>query len=107
MKFADYFKEAIAYGESLGLRNGTIEAYADFYVELDDPKPMKLKGEVPFYPMFMTMQEDSGFSIPNLKLRSGISITVEQQLKLVKMFVSAYEKYLADKKEPVAADSNR
>lgn len=103
MKFADYFKEAIAYGESLGLRNGTEETYADFWVELDEPKLLKIKDEDPFFPTFMTAREDSGISISDLKL--GADITVEQQLKLIKIFMSAFEQYLADKKEPVAADS--
>lgn len=105
MKFADYFKEAIAYGESLGLRNGIEQNMADIYVELDEPEPLKRSDGSTFYPSFLTVWESSGIDVDSLNPVYPL-ITVEQQLKLVSMFVSAYSKYLADKKEPVATDSN-
>lgn len=105
-KFADYFKEAIKYGESLGFRNGTEERFIDYCVELDEPKLLKVKGKEPFYPSVLTMWEDTGIRVDSLDPFKP-EMSVEQQIKLVKMFVSAYEQYLADKKEPVAADSNK
>lgn len=87
MKFADYFKEALAYGESLGLKQKT--RLSGSWIELNDPKG---------YPVIYTAG-DSGLCV------NSDYMPIEQQLKLIKMFVSAYEKYLADKKEPVVADS--
>ena len=104
MKFADYFKNAIEYGKSLGLRNGTKEEYADFCVELDEPKLLKLKGKEPFYPSLLVACKGSGIRVDSLDPFKP-EMSVEQQIKLVKMFVAGYEQYLADKKEPVAADS--
>lgn len=101
MKFEDYFKEAIKYGESLGLRKGTEGIYADICVELDEPKLLKRKGNEPFYPSVLIMWDESGLDVKNFDMIHGLNITIEQQLKLVKMFISAYEQYLADKKEPV------
>lgn len=103
-KFADYFEDAIAYGESLGLRNGTEERYSEFYVELDEPKPLKVKGKEPFYPSVLTVWEAIGIRVDSLDpFNPGFNVS--QQIKLIKMFISGYEQYLADKKEPVAADS--
>lgn len=102
MKFADYFKEAITYGESLGFRNDTDR---DFVVELDEPKPIERDDGTHFYPGFLTVWEDQGIDVNSLDLFNP-EATVEQQLKLIKLFVAGYEQYLADKKEPVAADSS-
>ena len=106
-KFSDYFEEAIEYGKSLGLRNGTEEIYADICVELDEPKLLKRKGNEPFYPSVLIMWDGSGLDVKNLDMISGLNITIKQQFKLIKMFISSYEQYLSDKKEPVAADSDR
>lgn len=103
MKFADYFKEAITYGESLGFRNDTDR---DFVVELDDLKPIERDDGTRFYPPFLTAWEDQGIDVNSLDPFSP-EVTIEQQLKLIKLFIAGYEKYLADKKEPVAAGSNR
>ncbi|WP_281829516.1 hypothetical protein [Lactobacillus amylolyticus] len=91
-KFEDYFKDALAYGESLGLKQ---TKRAGAWVELDSVELDSLDRPV-IYAM----------------MPGGICVNVfvvepEQQLKLIKMFTLAYENYLADKKEPVAADSER
>jgi hypothetical protein len=100
-KFADYFEEAIKYGESLGLRNDTNK---DFVVELDSPNPIKRDNGAYFYPGFLAAWEGAGIDVNALSIVKP-EFTLEQQLKLIKLFTSAYEQYLADKKEPVAADS--
>ncbi len=87
MKFADYFQDAIKYGESLELKQTT--RLSRNWIELND-----LEGNPVIY-----AAGDLGLCV------NGYYILPEQQLKLVKLFVSAYEQYLADKKEPVAADS--
>ena len=83
MKFADYFKDALAYGESLGLKQTKCEGA---WVELDSLDRPVIYAMMP----------------------GGICVNVfvvepEQQLKLIKMFTLAYENYLADKKEPIAS----
>ncbi|WP_281828859.1 hypothetical protein [Lactobacillus amylolyticus] len=105
-KFADYFEEAIEYGESLGLRNGTEASTSSFIVELQQPNRLESNGGVRFYPSFLVAWKDTGIRVDSLDPFKQ-EMNVEQQLKLVKMFVSGYEQYLADKKEPVAADSDR
>jgi hypothetical protein len=108
MKFADYFEKAIKYGESLGLRNGTEERYADLRVELDDPKLLKLEGKEPFYPIFAGVWRNGDFIIDGPYMLHDVhDVHDVEHLKLIKMLISAYEQYLADKKEPVAADSDR
>ncbi|MCI1921943.1 MAG: hypothetical protein LKJ22_08485 [Liquorilactobacillus nagelii] len=103
-KFSDYFKDAIAYGESLGLRNGTEERHAGFVVELDEPRTLERDGGSNFYPSFLMAWARTGICVDSLDPFKP-EMSVEQQIQLVKMFISAYENYLADKKEPVAADS--
>lgn len=107
-KFADYFKDAIEYGKSLGLRNGTEPSTSSFIVELQQPNRLESNDGVRFYPSFLVAWKDSGIRVDSLdpfKPEMG----VEQQIKLIKMFVSSYEQYFTDKnkKEPVAADSNK
>ena len=104
-KFADYFKDAIKYGESLGLRNGTEEKYADFCVELLEPKLLKSKNEEPFYPSFLTAWGGGGIDVKALSIVKP-EFTLEQQIKLIKLFIAGYEQYLSGKKEPVATDSS-
>ncbi|MCI1632975.1 MAG: hypothetical protein LKI22_03355 [Liquorilactobacillus nagelii] len=101
MKFADYFKEAIAYGKSLGFRNGKDR---DFAVELDESRTVEHVDGTHFYPSFLIVWKDSGINVCT-PICIEPEITVEQQLKLIKLFIAGYEQYLADKKEPVAADS--
>ncbi|WP_034991636.1 hypothetical protein [Liquorilactobacillus vini] len=103
--FADYFEGAIKYGESLGLRNGTEPSTSTFVVELDHHrKPESDNGS--FYPSFLVAWKDEGIRVDSLNSFKK-EMDVEQQIKLVKMFISGYEQYLSDKKEPVAADSNK
>ena len=101
-KFADYFQDAIKYGESLGFRNDTVR---DFVVELDEPRAAKRDDGTCFYPPSLTAWEDQGIDVNSLDPFSP-EVTIEQQLKLIKLFIAGYEKYLADKKEPVVADSD-
>lgn len=102
MKFADYFKEALAYGESLGFINGTD---TDFLVELDESRTIERDDGTHFHPSFLKAWENAGIRVDSLFCLEP-EITSEQQLKLIKLFIAGYEQYLADKKEPVAADSN-
>lgn len=104
MRFADYFGEAIKYGESLGLRNGTEQNMADIRVELDEPKQLKHDDGRTFYPSVLVVWESLGIDANPVDSFYPL-MTVEQQLKLISLFMAAYERYLADKKEPVAADS--
>jgi hypothetical protein len=90
MKFADYFQDAVKYGESLGLKQKT-RSSRKWWIELVDQEG---------YPVIYATN-DLGLCV-----NSGY-IPVEQQLKLVKLFTSAYEQYLADKKESVAAGSDK
>jgi hypothetical protein len=90
MKFADYFKEAIAYGKSLGLKQKT-RASRKWWIELGSQKG---------YPVIYATN-DLGICVNSGYIPAG------QQVKLIKLFTSAYERYLADKKEPVAADSSK
>lgn len=106
MKFADYFKDAIEYGESLGLRNGTDTSTSSFIVELQSPYRLETNDGARFYPSFLVAWEDSGIKVDSLNPFKP-EMNVSQQIKLVKMFVSGYEQYLADKKESVAAGSNK
>ncbi|MFT8392783.1 MAG: hypothetical protein ABF624_02075 [Liquorilactobacillus ghanensis] len=106
MKFADYFEDAIAYGESLGLRNDTHQDSADILVKLSEPRQAKYDDGTTFHPRFLIAWERLGIEVDTVNTIHPL-MTVEQQLKLVSMFVSAYEQYLADKKEPVAADSSK
>ena len=87
MEFTDYFQDAIKYGKSLGLKQKI--RLSGNWIELDVQEG---------YPVIYATN-DLGLCV-----NSGY-IPVGQQLKLVKLFVSAYEQYLSDKKEPVAADS--
>lgn len=100
-KFTEYFTDAIAYGESLGLRNDTNK---DFVVELDSPNPIKRDNGTYFYPGFLAAWKGAGIDVNALSIIKP-EFTLEQQIKLIKLFAAGYEQYLADKKEPVAADS--
>lgn len=94
MKFADYFQDAIKYGESLGLQLGR---FTDDWVEIDEWIGID---DLEVTPIVYAVCNE-GISA------NAFSLQTEQQVKLLKLFVTAYEKYLTDKKEPVAADSNR
>lgn len=93
-KFADYFEDAIAYGESLGLVKEPLKRYDWFSLSVKD-------------------DDCVGGNTPVIYTSSNEGITTfygflpeRQQIKLIKMFISSYEQYLSDKKEPVAADSS-
>lgn len=105
-KFADYFEGAIKYGESLGLRNGTEPSTSNFIVELQQPNRLESNDGARFYPSFLVAWKDTGIRVDSLDPFKP-EFDVSQQIKLIKMFISAYEQYLADKKEPVATDSDK
>ena len=105
MKFADYFKDAIAYGESLGLRNGTEPSTSSFVVELQQPNRLESNDGARFYPSFLVAWKDSGIRVDSLNPFKK-EMDVEQQIKLIKLFIAGYEQYLSGKKEPVATDSS-
>lgn len=88
-KFADYFEEAIKYGESLGLKQKT--RFSGDWIEINDSKDRSV--------IYAT--DALGLCV------NGYYILPEQQLKLIKLFISSYENYLADKKELVTANSDR
>lgn len=104
-KFADYFEKAIEYGESLGLRNDS--EFSENCVKLDSPVLQTINVNHPFYPNFVIIWKNGSFDIESSCGLDNLNVTDIQNLKLIKLFASAYEKYLADKKEPVAADSNK
>ena len=96
MKFADYFKDAIEYGESLGLRREIEEGCDDWLITLTIQDKMTYKDET-FYPNFLNVWADSGLYVDCLNPVSKQIIKPAQQIKLIKMFVDGYERYLQER----------
>lgn len=95
MKFADYFKDAIEYGKSLGLRHEIKEGDDDWRVALTVPDETTYKGKT-FYPIFLTVWGDSGLYVDCLSPIDKPIIKPTQQVKLIKLFTDSYEHYLQD-----------
>lgn len=95
MKFADYFKDAIAYGESLGLRKDVPDR--GILVSLESSRKVYRDDGTYFYPAFLNAWEGQGIFNDGLDPFHP-EFSVKQQIKLINLFTVAYEKYLAEEK---------
>lgn len=101
MKFADYFERTRRFSIGLGLLDRSTEGFIDICVNRVE---IGTNGRT-FYPAVLVIS-NNGFMtmVPNIEVPE---LNESDYSGLQSTFVKDLQQYLADKKEPVAADSNK